>query len=130
MTDHLVSPDYTLPLGSKSYPLDSSFQTLKAIQHAFQQDLLPIQARVLDMRQDEIAKLIAIGSGQPEIEIGQAVLDEVGLTEAGYQLLKAHLMAWLYIAMAPKADREKKRKEMGELIGKLSPASRGKSTKS
>jgi hypothetical protein len=130
MTDHLVSPDYTLPLGTITYTLDPSFKTLKAVQHAFQQDLLPLQARVLDMRQDEIAKLIAIGSGQPEDEIGQAVLDEVGLTEAGYELLKAHLMSWLYIAMAPKVERQKKAKQMGELIGKLSPASRGKSTKS
>lgn len=130
MTDHLVSPEYTLPLGSKVYALDSSFKTLKAVQHTFAEDLLVIQARVLDMRQDEITKLVAIGTGRPEDDIGQAVLD-IGLMGVEYQLLKARLAAWLHIAMSPKPDREAMARSMGEIIGKLEgpTASRGRRTK-
>lgn len=127
MTDHLVSPDRQVTIGKQTYTLDGSFKTLKAIQHAFGKDILFVQAGVLDMRQDEIARLVALASGAPEDEIGQGILDEYDVTGADYQHLKMELLAWLAVAMSPKRDREKKRQAMQEVIDRLT-ASRGGST--
>jgi len=124
----MVSPERQIKIGDKPYSLDSNFKTLRAIQHAFNQDILQVQIRILDMRQDEIARLIALGSGGNEEEIGQALFDEFDITSTEYQFLKAELLAWLAVAMTPKRDREKKSQQMAELIADLH--SPGPSTKS
>lgn len=132
MSDALVSPDRDITIGKLSFTLSGSFQTLKALQHAFRMDLLPLQASILHMRQDEIAGLVAIASGKPELqdEIGQAILDELDVSGADYRMLKAELLAWLAVAMTPKRDREKKARDMARVIGSLKkPASRGKTTR-
>lgn len=131
MTEHLVSPDYSFALAGREFALDGSFTTLKAVQHAFKEDLLAVQARVLEMRQDEIALLLATACGAKEQDTGAWLLDEVGVTGPEYQLLRGHLMAWLLVAMTPKREREGQKQKMGELIGKLEqlPASLGESTR-
>lgn len=131
MTGHLIGPEYVLPLAGREHVLPGDFATLRAVQHAFREDLIDIQSRILTMRTDEIALLLATALKADVTETGQLILDEVGVTEPAYQMLKAHLMAWLHIAMAPKADREQRKKAMGELIGELGrpPASRGKRTR-
>ncbi len=58
MNDHLVSPEMEVTVGPSSYKFDPSFRTLKALQHVFQTDLVQLQAQVIYMRQDEIAKFI------------------------------------------------------------------------
>ncbi|MBP3958337.1 hypothetical protein J8F10_24070 [Gemmata sp. G18] len=123
MTEHLVSPDYSFTLADRSFTLDGSFATLKAVQHAFKEDLLAVQARVLEMRQDEIALLLATGCGEKEQDTGAWLLDEVGVTGTEYQLLRGHLMAWLLVAMTPKRERAERKKTMGELIGRLTAPS-------
>lgn len=127
-----VSPDYPITLAGKSFTLDGSFATLRSVQQAFRRDLIDVQASVLDMRQDEIAQLLAAATGGSADEYGALLLDEIGVTSPAYQMVKAHLMAWLAIAMSPKADREAARARMGELIGRLAgpPASPGPSTRS
>jgi len=126
-----VSPNYPLTLAGRFLTLDGSFATLRAVQQAFRRDLIDVQAAVLDLRQDEIALLLALATGGTADECGALLLDEVGVTSPAYQMVKAHLMAWLAVAMSPKADREAKRKSMGELIGRLEnpPASPGPSTR-
>jgi hypothetical protein len=131
VSDAQISPERQIAVGGQALTLDGSFRTLKAVQHGFGQDLLRVQARVLDMRQDEVARLLALASGLDEDAAGQMILDEVDVAGAAYQMLKAELMAWLAVAMTPRADREKKARALDALIDKLrSPASRGGSTSS
>lgn len=132
MTDHLVTPDYPFTLCGREFTLDGTFATLKAVQHAFREDLLAVQARVLDMRQDEVALLLATGCQAEAEEVGTWVLDAVGLTGPEYRLLKGHLMAWLLVAITPRREREGQRRKLGELLGRLTapPASPGGSTRS
>lgn len=129
MTDHLVTPDREITIGETSFTLRGSFEALRAVQHGFAQDVMLVQARVIDMRVDEVARLIALASGAKEEGVGQLLLDEVDVTSTDYLILKAELMSWLAIAMTPKRDREKKARAMAELLeGLRNPASRGGST--
>lgn len=130
MTDHLVSPERAVTIGGKTYPLDCSFRTLKAIQHAFEKDILDVLTGVKDMRFDEHARLIQIGIGEggPTLEeIEQAIVDDIGIAAVRWEV-----QAWLAIAVTPKRDREKKAKEVTELLERLrgSVASLGETTSS
>lgn len=129
MSDNLVSPEQQLVIGDQTYVLDGTFQTLKAIQHAFGQDILVVQARILDMRQDEITRLIAAASGKDEDVIGQAILDQMDLAGTDYMLLKGGLLTWLALAMTPRRDREKKALALAETLERFK-ASRGETTRS
>ncbi|MCE9566371.1 MAG: hypothetical protein K8U57_30475 [Planctomycetes bacterium] len=124
-----VTPDRTIAIGPRSLVLSGNFGTLKTIQHAFAQDLIPLQARIFEMRQDEIARLVALASGTDEAEVGQLLLDELDVTSTDYLMLKAELMAWLAVAMTPKRDREKKVQATAEMLARLR-GSRGGSTAS
>jgi hypothetical protein len=114
--DALVSPSRTIPVGGRQYVLDGSFATLRAVQEAFQEDVVHLLLRLMDMRLDEVAKVIAVAhaatrhapSPPTEDEIGQAILDDLGPMTAAYGALKSELFAWLNVAISPKADREKK----------------------
>jgi hypothetical protein len=126
----LVSPEVSLPLAGTTYPLGTTFAALRSVEHAFKEDVLKVQARILDMTLSEIAKLVSVGTGVDEEKVGQLLLDEVDVSGVEYQLLKARLMGWLAIALAPKADREKKSAAVADMLNRLAtPASRGKSTK-
>lgn len=117
MTDYLVSPEYTLEIGGKPYTLDGSIGTLKAIQHHFKKDILDVLTELAGMRFDEHAEIIRLGIGQaaPPLEvIEQSIVDDIGITETRW-----HLQAWLVMAVTPKRDREKKAKEVAELLRKL-----------
>ncbi|WP_020471461.1 hypothetical protein [Zavarzinella formosa] len=125
--DALVTPSRTISLGDQQYVLDGSFATLRAVQEAFGEDVVQLLMRLMDMRVDEVAKLIGVAHGSPADEVGQIILDQVGRMTAAYGTLKIELLAWLNIAIAPKADREKKSAEM-EAILKARLASRGRTT--
>lgn len=116
--DALVSPSRTVSVGGTPYTLDGSFATLRAVQEAFKQDVIAVLMSILHFRSDEVARLIAIGSGRPEKAdaIGQEMLDAVGANTPAYYLLKNELFAWLNVAMSPKAEREKKSAEMADMI--------------
>lgn len=129
MTDAQVSPSRTVKIGKDSHKLDGAFATLRAIQEHFGQDIVEIVTRIMEMRLDETAALIAIGVGRPHETdaIGQAIVDELGLSTA-YILLKTQLYAWLMVALAPKADREKKVQQVEEIIAKARAVSPGATT--
>ena len=116
----LVSPSRTITIAGKGYVLDGSFGTLRAVQEAFQNDIVQVLLGVMDMRLDQVARLMAIGSGSDAEQIGQAILDDAGAMSQQYAILKTELVAWLNVAVSPKADREKKRAEMDALIQKQS----------
>ena len=119
----LVTPSRAISIGAKDYLLDGSFATLRAIQETLRLDVVQILINVMDMRLDEIARLIAIGSGGNADEIGQAIVDATGAITPEYALLKTNLVAWLNIAITPKADREKKRAEMEAIIASQTKSS-------
>jgi hypothetical protein len=129
VTDYFVSPDRDIQLGDLTIRLDGSFAALRAIQQGFGKDILLVQASILDMRQDEIARLIALATGLDELLLGQAILDNYDVTGRDYQRLKAELMAWLAVAMTPKRDRKKKAEANQAIIDGLN-ASLGQSTSS
>lgn len=129
MTDHFVSPDREITLGDLTIKLDGSFAALRAIQQGFGKDILVVQASVLDMRQDEIAKLVSLATGLDELHLGQAILDNYDIAGRDYQRLKAELMVWLAVAMTPKRDRKKKAEASQAILDGLS-ASPGEITSS
>lgn len=116
--DALVSPSRTITIAGKDYVLDGSFATLRSVQEAFGKDIVQILVGIMDMRLDEVASLVAIGSGQRPraAEIGQDILDDIGAMTPAYARLKTELVAWLNVAISPKAEREKKRDEMEALL--------------
>src|SRR5690242_19828139 len=113
-----LTPSRTVTVAGKQYTLDGSFATLRAVQEAFQKDVVQLLIGVMDMRLDEIARLVAVGSGQPQAAdaIGQSILDDMGTMTPEYVLLKTELTAWLYVAVSPQKDREKKSEQMQALI--------------
>lgn len=136
-TDNLVSPDFELEIAGQKYLLDGSFGTLKAIQQAFNRDIVPFQASLLDLRNDELVKLLALlthfagPTAKPldETTIGTWLLDEVGIVKSKADIvLRVQLMAFLRIAMTPKQERQKKRTQMREWIDQMQAASPGEST--
>jgi hypothetical protein len=118
-----VSPSRTIKIGAKEFVLDGSFGTLRAVQEAFSRDVLQLLFLIPEMRLDQIATLIHIGSGKatPVDDIGQLIVDEIGAVTPGYASLKTELLAWINVAIAPKDAREKKRAEMQAIIDKTSP---------
>jgi hypothetical protein len=129
VSDFFVSPDREIPLAQIRITLNGSFATLRAIQQAFGKDILNVQAGLLDMRQDEIARLISLATGLDELLVGQTILDHYDIAGRDYRQLKAELMAWLAVAMTPKRDRKKKAEESQAIIDSLSD-SPGPSTSS
>ena len=90
---------------------------------------------ILDMRLDEIAKLISTGIGPAaptQDEIGQAIIDAMDIMEmrasADYYLLKTELIAWLTVAIAPESTREKKSAEVQAMLDKQKSSSPGANT--
>jgi hypothetical protein len=132
MTDALVSPSRTVRIAGRDYRLDGSFATLRAVQEHFKRDVVIVWAGILDMRLDEVAALIAIGAGGKADEIGQAVVDSMDVFDlrasADYYLLKSELVAWLAVAAAPKADREKKSAEFEAMLERQKSGSPGPNT--
>ena len=128
--ENQLTPEYKITLAGKDYSLGGSFATLRAVQQGFNQDLFPLQARIIEMRVDEIAKLISLAATEnvSADEIGTLLIDEMDIFSKEYGILKAHLMAWLAIAMTPKSLREKKVRDMANLIAKVTSDSPGTTT--
>ncbi len=106
--EHLLSPDRPVTIGGKTYTLDGSFRTLKAVQHHFGKDILALagEAMALRLRFDELAALFHLaitGSGvePPALEvIEQAVVEDIGINDAAFLAIE-----WLTAAVSPKKDR-------------------------
>ena len=129
-----LSPNHTITIAGKDYLLDGSFATLRAVQEAFKKDIVFVLGSILEMRVDEIATLIAIGSSRDANAIGQDILDTMNVmhfrVDADYYLLKTRLISWLTVAITPKDAREKKRAEMHAIIEKQKSPSPGDNTAS
>ena len=134
MSDAAVSPERTVTLAGKEFVLKGNFGVLKAIQHVFREDILQVQARVPDMRQDEIVQLLAVGLKASDIEIAEDAISEavieIDISSVEYRFLKFQLTGWLAIAISPKSLREKKAKALDALLAELTArlASRGTTT--
>lgn len=124
MTDHLIDPSRPVTIAGKAYTLDGSFKTLKAIQAAFEKDVVDVQVEAFrGMRFDDMAKLIHVGiegSGEKppaREDIEHEVVEEIGITETRYLLTE-----WLLVALTPKRDREKKAREVADAIARMKAA--------
>jgi hypothetical protein len=126
--EHQVSPSRTITIGDKSFVLDGSFGTLRAVQEAFDRDIFRLLLSIMDMRFDQVAKLVAIASGDSADSVGQHIADTIGVMTSEYGVLKTQIFAWLNVALAPKADREKKSAEMETLVEKQKSFSLGMTT--
>ena len=127
-------PRYTLPFAGKDYELLGTFGMIEAVEYATKAHIGVAAVQIVNgMPVNELAKVISAiltscGHKTGADEAGQLLLDVVGLEGEDNQVLRFHLYAFLSICLAPPAAREKKAHQMGELIGKLTGASRGKTT--
>lgn len=128
-------PLYSLPLAGKTYDLVGTFGLIEAVEHALQEGILKITARIIDMSVTETTTLLAAilnASGEKTTpkEMGELLFNEIGIDSEGHATLKIHLYAFLRTILAPPKDREETAKTMGELIGRLGEAtvSRGGTT--
>lgn len=131
MSSPLHFPDQPISVGKAEYTLKGTFRTLASLEQAFSEDVIRLQSRVLDMRLDEFARLLAVaitasGGKATEDEIGQALLDEVGITTPAYAILRVTVLSWLRVALTDPEGREKKLAELGEMLAKA--ASPGETT--
>lgn len=105
----MMSPDRTVTIGGKTFTLDGSFRTLKAIQTATGKDIQTVLAEAIygRLRFDEYAALIRLGiegggAAAPEIEaIEHEAVDEIGIRQTGELVAE-----WLMAATSPKRERE------------------------
>lgn len=112
----LVTPDKTIKIGDQAFTLVGSFGVLKQLQHVFARDIIPLQGSVMHMRQDQIAKVISIAASVNEDAVGQLILDEMDVADNEYIILKTEIMTWLFVAMTPRREREKKSAEMSVIL--------------
>lgn len=114
-----VSPTRTLVIAGKPYTLDGSFGTLRSVQQRFNRDVVQVLIGVMDMPLADVADLIAIGAGQDADAVGQAILDDAGAASREYAVLKTQLVAWLTVAVSPKAERQKKSAAMDAILARM-----------
>lgn len=124
MDSALLEPARELSFAGKKYRAVGSFGVLRDIQQQFHQDILEIQARVIDMPLYEFVPLLTIAiksSGHvfTEDAVGALLVDEVDITSKEYLYLKWEVMSWLALSVAPKADRKKKAEKLQQLLENL-----------
>lgn len=133
MTYHPAKPRHTLHFAGKDYELLGTFETIEAVEHALQDDVVRIANRLMDLSVTDTAKLTAVllttaGYKSTPAEVGRTIAEQIGVTGTDYARLKLSLYAFLRVCVAPPAEREEVARTMGELLGKWSPASPGEST--
>ena len=127
-------PRYTLPFAGKDYELLGTFGLIEAVEYALKAHIGVVAVQIVNgMPVNELAKVIstiltASDHKMTAKEVGELLLDVVGLEGDDAQALRFHLYAFLSICLAPPSHREQKAKDMGELMGKLTAASPGSST--
>jgi hypothetical protein len=127
-------PRYTLPFAGKDYDLIGTLEVIEAIEDAFREGVVKTTMRIMDMGVTETAKLAAAvctacGHTLNAREAAGAIYDS-GVNGPAFTALKIHLFAFLRTALEPPELREAMAKKMGEIVGKLAPASPGDNTKS
>jgi len=129
MSKHRISPEGEIHIGAKTYRLKGSFTLVRDIEHAMDRDIVAVYTRLIAMRTSDLVKLIAVainGSGYEveEQEIGEAIFSEIGLNGRAMNVLRAELVAWLGVVIAPPDEREKKSKEMAARLDAMRQAAK------
>ena len=137
MTFDPARPRYTLPLAGTEYELLGTLELVEAVEHALQQGIVQIAVRTPDMGVTDTAKLLAAmltasGHKMTARQVGELLLNTVGINCHGFTLVRLHAYAFLRVALEPPETRKKVADEMGELLGGETArfASPGKRTKS
>jgi hypothetical protein len=133
MSESLVSPDAIFKIAGRDYLFEGSFAAFKALQVALKKDITEIHANIFQMRLDEFVTLLHVlvklsGGILSEEEIGQWLVDDVGVDSAEHLMLRGEIIVFLSVAMAPKREREKKKAQTKEILQQLLSASRGENT--
>lgn len=127
-------PRYTLPLAGAEYELLGTFALIEAVEYAAKAHVGVVAAQVVNgMPVHELARVLsavltACGHKLSTAEAAGLLWDKVGLTGDGVEALRLHLYAFLSVCLAPPAAREGRARDMGELLGRLTAASPGRST--
>jgi hypothetical protein len=129
-------PRYTLPFAGAEYELLGTIELIEAIEVALQRGASQIAFEVIDVLPSwELAALVSVvltanGNKVSPKQAKDLLWNQTGLSGDGNKLLRVHLYNFLAISLAPPEQREAKATRAGELLGKLSQASRGESTSS
>jgi len=127
-------PRYTLPLAGADYDLLGTMELIEAVEYSLGRGVSQVAIHVIEeMPSGELAKLLAavLTACGHKLSFGEArrlLWDIVGLTGDDNKMLRLHLYSFLAICLAPPEQREKKAKDVGELLGKLPTASPGETT--
>lgn len=124
MTDSLVSPDSIVKVAGREYVFEGSFATFKALQHALDKDITEIQAGIFQMSFAGFVTVLhtlvkCAGGIVTEDEIGQWLIDDVGIDSVEHMVLRGEIIAFLAVAMTPKRDRVKKKAEIKKALEEL-----------
>jgi hypothetical protein len=136
MTFDPARPRYDLSFAGKEYELFGTLELVETIEHAFQDGIVQLTSRVAGMGVTDTAKLVsavlrANGHKLTQKEAGEVIFNTIGVQSTEFGLLQLHLYAFLRMVLEPPEMREKKAKQMGEMIGgwQRPPGSPGKSTR-
>ena len=127
-------PRYTLSFAGKDYELLGTMELIESVEFALKRGITQIAVDVMDeMPTGELIRLVSAiltaCDHKMGVQEGRALIwDKVGVTGDANLLLRASLYSFLSICLAPPEKREKKAKDAGELLGKLSKASPGPNT--
>lgn len=134
MSNTLVTPECILKVAGREYLFEGNFATFKALQHALKKDVAEIQASVFTMPLCDFVALLhtlvkSAGGIATEDEIGNWLINDVGIDSPEYVMLRGEIVVFLTVAMSPRRDREKKKADMTEFLQSVkSAAFRGENT--
>ena len=129
-------PRYKLPLAGEEFDLVGTMELVEAVEYALGRGVGYVAIEVIDVMPGwELAKLLSavVTASGGKLSVPQAknlLWDTVGLSGDANKLLRVHLYQFLAICLAPPEQREERANKAGELLGRLSEASRGGSTSS
>lgn len=121
-------PVYKLPLFGEEHSLEGTFDLIERVERQFQENIISITLRCIKMPVSELAVLIAaIVPGMDSREIGERLLNEVGITTPDYTIIALHVHSFLRICIAKPSEREAAVKKAGEYL-REAQASHGNTT--
>lgn len=135
MTFEPARPRHTLPFAGTEYELVGSMELVEAAEHALKRGVGQIAVDIATaMPTHELVRLIAAiltacGYKTSPEQVKERLWNTVGISGDENSRLRLHLYAFLSVCLAPPEARERKAKDVGELIGKLEAASRGERTR-
>lgn len=126
---------YTLPFAGKDYDVVGTFQLIADIEWELQDNIVSIATHSIDMPIRSMAKVLrvilaSVGSNLSEKDIGELLVNKLGVGSDDYTVLALHVHVALRTFIAKPSDRDEVRERLGELMGNLKQAadSLGEST--